>query len=83
MTNGPNLEQLELFLEAIDREALDRAHEETVYGNAESAFCVSCGEEYDDINFRASDGCQCTACGEVTVFPVEDLVNCCQQQDLQ
>ena len=80
MTNGPNFEQLEAFLETIDREALERAHEETAYGNAESAFCVSCAQEYNDINFRVGDGCQCTACGEMAVYPVEYLVDCGEHQ---
>ena len=79
MMNGPNLEQLETFLETVGRENLLRAGEETAYGNAESAFCISCAEEYDDLNFRAPDGCLCAACGEVAVYRVEDLLSCCDE----
>ena len=79
MENGPNLEQLQTFLETVDREQLFRAREETTFGNAESAFCISCAEEYDDINFRAPDGCLCAACGEVAVYRVEDLLSCCEE----
>ena len=79
MINVPDIEQLEAFLEKVDLDDLQQTHEDAKYGLTNSAFCVSCGTEYDDDNFRVSEGCQCSSCGEVTVYPLEDLLEHCEE----
>ena len=83
MSDVPRMEQLEAFLNAVDLDDVYQAYEDTIYGSRSSAFCVVCGEAYDDDNYRVTGGCPCTACGEEAVYPVEKVLEYCEELRVQ